>query len=173
MVRDRMMRDRRFVTVHRGGPLDASRHRLLAAWAADCAERLLPLFEACSSDNRPRLAIQTARAWVCCEVSVGECQKASFAAHAAARDVAGEAATAAARAAGHAVATAHMADHSLGPVFYGRKAIEAAGHSPEAEQTWQITQLPDEIQKLVLSALHARFSGRSGSGSPRKARRKH
>jgi hypothetical protein len=48
------MRDRRFVAVHRGGSLDFASHRLLAAWAASCAERLLALFEACSSDGRPR-----------------------------------------------------------------------------------------------------------------------
>ena len=72
------MRDRRFVAVHRGGPLDAVRHHLLAAWAADCAERLLPLFEARSRDNRPRRAVQTAQAWVRGEVSVGACMKAAL-----------------------------------------------------------------------------------------------
>src|SRR5262245_60181826 len=78
------MRDRRFVAVHRGGPLDAAKHRLLAAWAADCAERLLPLFEECSPDDRPRRAVQTARAWVRGEASVGDCMKAAVGAHAAA-----------------------------------------------------------------------------------------
>ncbi len=29
------MRDRRFVAVHRGGPLDFASHRLLAGWAQD------------------------------------------------------------------------------------------------------------------------------------------
>jgi hypothetical protein len=35
------MRDRRFVAVHRGGPLDVTKHHLLAAWVADCAEHVL------------------------------------------------------------------------------------------------------------------------------------
>jgi hypothetical protein len=150
------MRDRRFVAVHRGGPLDPAKHRVLAAWAADCAERLLPLYEACSADDRPRRAVETARAWVRGEVGVGACQKAAVGAHAAARSVTSKSATAAARAAGHAVATAHMADHSLGPVIYGLKAIEAAGGSIEVERAWQLEQLPDEVRGLVLSALQRR-----------------
>ena len=57
------MRDRRFIAKHRGGPLTMAKHRQLAAWAADCAERVLPLFEAVSKDPAPRKAIDTARAW--------------------------------------------------------------------------------------------------------------
>jgi len=153
------MRDRRFVAVHRGGPLDGAKHRLLAAWAADCAEHLLPLFEECSPDDRPRRAVQTARAWVRDEASVGDCQKAALGAHAAARSVTSKSATAAARAAGHAVATAHMADHSLGPVIYGQKAIEAAGGLIDAERGWQLERLPDELRELVESALQRRRAG--------------
>jgi hypothetical protein len=155
-----MMRDRRFVAVHRGGPLDAAQHRLLAAWAADCAEHLLPLFEECSPDDRPRRAVETARAWVRGEASVGDCQKAAVGAHAAARSVTSRAATAAARAAGHAVATAHAADHSLGPVIYGLKAFAAAGRSVDSEEAWQIQQLPDEVRELVVSALQRRLTKR-------------
>jgi hypothetical protein len=154
------MRNRRFVAVHRGGPLSAAKHRLLAGWAANCAERLLPLFEACSSDGRPRRALETARAWAQGEATVGDCQKAAVGAHAAARSVTSKAATAAARAAGHAVATAHMADHSLGPVIYGLKAIEAAGGSTDAERAWQLEQLPDEVRELVVSALQIRRTRR-------------
>jgi hypothetical protein len=150
------MRDGRFVAVHRGGPLDAARHRLLAAWAADCAEHLLPLFEKLSPDGRPRRAVQTARAWVRGEASVGACQKAAVGAHAAARGVTSASATAAARAAGHAVATAHAADHSLGVVIYGLKAVEAAGGSTDAERAWQLEQLPEELRELVVSALERR-----------------
>jgi Imm-5 like putative immunity protein len=147
------MRDRRFVAVHRGGLLDKERHRLLAFWAADCAERVLPLFEACSSDDRPRRAIETARAWARGEVRVGVAQKAAVAAHAAARAVTNRSAVAAARSAGHAVATAHMADHSLGPVIYALKALEGKGVSTDAERKWQLEQLPAELREFVVSAL--------------------
>ena len=77
-------------------------HRLLAGWAADCAEDVLPLFErACPDDARPRLAIKAARAWSRGEIAVGAAREAAFAAHAAARGTTDAAARAAARAAGH------------------------------------------------------------------------
>ena len=155
------MRDRRFVAVHRGGPLDLTRHRLLATWAADCAEHVLPLFQQCSSDIRPQRAIEIARAWAKGEVPVGSAQKAAVAAHAAAREVTNKAATAAARAAGHAVATAHMADHSLGPAIYGLKAVEAIGASASNERAWQFQQLPDAVRELVVSALEKRLAKRA------------
>jgi hypothetical protein len=155
------MRDRRFVAVHRGGPLDLARHRLLAVWAADCAERVLPLFEECSADDRPRRALDMAKAWAQGEVSVGDAQKAAVAAHAAAREVTNKAGIAAARAAGHAVATAHMADHSLGGSIYALKAIEATGASADVERAWQMEQLPDELRELILSALAGRLTKRS------------
>jgi len=152
------MRDRRFVAVHRGGPLDITKRRLLANWAADCAEHVLSLFEECSSDDRPRRAIEIARAWARGEVPVGAAQKAAVQAHAAAREMTNKSAMAAARAAGHAVATAHMADHSLGPVLYGQKAVEAAGASADIERAWQIDRLPNEVRELVISALRPRFT---------------
>jgi hypothetical protein len=149
------MRDRRFVAVHRGGPLDVARHRLLAAWAADCAERVLSLFKEHSPDDRPKRAVEVARAWARGEVSVGDAQKAAVGAHAAARAVTSNSAAAAARAAGHAVATAHMADHCLGAAVYARKAVEATGTSTDGERAWQLGRLPDGVRELVVSALGA------------------
>lgn len=55
-------RDPRFVTVRRGGMLEDAQHRLLAAWAAECAEHVLDLFTAANpEDGRPRYAIEQAR----------------------------------------------------------------------------------------------------------------
>ena len=150
------MRDRRFVAVHRGGPLDVVEHRILAAWAADCAEHVLTLFAESSSDDRPRRAIEVARAWARGEVSVGDAQKAALGAHAAARAMTSNSATAAARTAGHAVATAHMADHCLGASLYALKAVEATGASADGERAWQVEQLPDEVRELIVSALESR-----------------
>ena len=144
------MRDRRFIAAHRGGPLDRTNHRLLADWAAACADRVLPLFEKLSLDDRPRRAISIAKAWARGEVSVGDAQKAAVASHAAARAVGNEAAIAAA---GHAAATAHAADHCLGPALYGCKAVALSVGSADAERTWQIEQLPMQVRELVVSAL--------------------
>ena len=155
-----MARDRRFVAKHRGGPLNPARHRLLAAWAADCAERVLPLFaQRHPKDTRPTRAIESARAWARGEITVGAARRAAVEAHAAAREASDAAARAAARAAGHAVATAHMADHALGPVYYGVKAVKASSPAAdaeflaEAEHRWQRTRLPEDIRELVSSAI--------------------
>lgn len=147
------MRDQRFIALHRGGPLDLKRHRLLARWAADCAEHLIHHFTVVSDDARPLRAIELAREWAKGGVSTGACMKASVAAHAAARAVQDPAAVAAARAAGHAVATAHFAEHALGPVVYGRKTMLAAGESFARELAWQKKKLPAAVRVLVLSAL--------------------
>lgn len=153
------MRDGRFKAIHRGGLLDLHRHHLLATWAADCAEHVLPLFgEQYPQDDRPRRAIETARAWACGEVTVGEARAAALEAHAAARDAADDAARAAARAAGHAVATAHMADHALGAALYAIRAVQAVDNGRDSvmaadrERTWQQERLPEEVRALVLSA---------------------
>jgi hypothetical protein len=153
-----MGRDPRFVAVHRGGLLDATRHRLLARWAADCAEHVLPLFTAkYPEDDRPRRAIEAARAWSRGEATVGEAREASVGAHAAARNASDAAARNAARAAGHAAATAHMADHELGAAAYAIKAVRLASRTAEAtmagerECRWQREHLPEAIRELVLS----------------------
>ncbi len=156
-----MARDRRFVAVHRGGLLEPTTHRLLAEWAADCAEHVLPLYARRHPDDpRPARAIEGARAWARGEIKVGAARRAAVEAHAAAREAADEAARAAARAAGHAVATAHMADHSLGPVYYGVRAVKALSADADAstrgnvEHEWQLTRLPQEIRELISSAIN-------------------
>lgn len=150
-------RDARFVTIQRGGTLDDARHRLLAAWAADCAEHVLAHFTAHHpADDRPLQAIQQARLWSRGEISMEQARKAAYAAHDAAREASG-AAREAARAAGHAVAIAHMADHELGAAAYAIRAVRAAAPvterdaAGERECRWQRQQLPDEIRELVLS----------------------
>lgn len=157
------MRDDRFKDVHRGGSLNLDQHRQLALWAADCAEHVLPLFSRRHPlDDRPRGAIKTARAWAAGEVSVGTARAAALAAHAAAREATDIAAREAARAAGHAVATAHMADHSLSAAAYAVRAVQASLEKPagveaaERELAWQRELLPLAVSELVLSARKAR-----------------
>jgi hypothetical protein len=149
-------RDPRLVTVRRGGTLPDADHRLLAVWAADCAQHVLHLFEqAQPRDVRPRRAIELSRAWARGEITMTQARTAAFAAHAAAREAFG-AAKEAARAAGHAVAVAHMAAHELGAAAYAIRAARAA--APEHTQVqagrrecqWQRAQLPGKIRELVL-----------------------
>jgi len=145
------MRDKRFVAAHRGGPLDKERHRLLMAWAIECARRALRLMSG-KPDERLMLALQVAGDWNRGATSVGEARSAALGAIAAANESTDPIAIAAARAVGHAVATAHMADHSLGAADYALKAARAAGKSVGAERKWQEGRLRSQIRELVLSA---------------------
>jgi hypothetical protein len=69
-TKNKSMRDKRFVAVHRGGPLSREHHRLLIKWAHDCAEHVLLLLED-NIDKRLTDALKTAKAWERGEVSVG------------------------------------------------------------------------------------------------------
>jgi hypothetical protein len=148
--------DPRFTTIRRGGTLQDEDHRLLAIWAADCAEHVLHYFEeAQPSDIRPRRAIEQTHAWVRGEIKMTEARESAFAAHAAARDVAG-AAREAAHAAGQAASVAHVASHELGAAAYAIRSVRAAANEEDREEAgrregiWQREQLPDEIRDLVL-----------------------
>jgi len=155
------MRDKRFVAEHRGGPLKKQQHRLLAIWAAACAERVVGFCVDRDVGAAPLHAITVARAWARGEVPVGDCQKAALEAHGAARTTSDAAAKAAARAAAHAVATAHFADHSLGAVLYALKAIEATGGSVKSEQDWQERKVPKSVRELVVTAIERRAGMKS------------
>jgi len=150
------VRDPRFITVRRGGTLQHGDHQLLAMWAADCAEHVLPHFaQARPGDDRPRRAIELGRAWARGEMTWWDNRTAAGHANAAARDLRG-APRHAAYAAGQAAAVGHVAAHELGAAAYAIKAVWAA--TPEhdrveagrAECRWQRAQLPDEIRNLVV-----------------------
>jgi thymidine phosphorylase len=150
------VRDPRFMTIRRGGTLTDSDHRLLALWAASCAEHVLHLFESARpEDPRPRQAIEHARAWARGEVKMTEARAAGGHAMGAARDLSG-AARHAAYAAGQAGVVAHVAAHELGAAAYAIKAARAAAPDGEADEAgrlecgWQRDQLPEAIRALVL-----------------------
>lgn len=150
-------RDPRFITIRRGGTLTDSNHHLLALWAADCAEHVLHFFESVKpSDPRPRLAIESARAWVRGDIKMMQCRAAGGHAMAAARDLKG-AARNAAYAAGQAAVTAHVAAHELGAAAYAIKAVkesvkefESKRNKGEKECKWQHERIPGDIRELVL-----------------------
>ena len=150
------VRDPRLITARRGGTLQDDDHRLLAMWAADCAEHVLPLFEqARPTDDRPRRAIDLGRAWARGEIPWAEARTGAGHANAAARDLLG-AARHAAYAAGQAAAVGHVAAHELGAAAYAIRAVRAAAPGEDgveagrSECRWQRARLPDEIRELVL-----------------------
>lgn len=135
---------------------DIKNHKLLALWAANCAGRVLLLFEnARPEDERPRNAIKAARAWACGDLKVTKAREAAFASHAAARNTNDSSSRLAARAAGHAAATAHVAGHAQHAANYAIKAMSAASMMDfdetaiSAERNWQYDQLPEHLQMLL------------------------
>ena len=125
-------------------------HKTLAAWAIDCAERVMHYFEtAFPDDPRPRRALETLQAWIDTgEFHMVVIRKASLDAHAAAREVGEDSpARSAARAAGQAVATAHVITHAPGAAVYALQAIHRAAGDAEAEaavaaeRAWQRARL--------------------------------
>jgi len=105
--------------------LGVEERRLLAAWAADRAERVLPIFEAARpGDARVRLAVAQARAFAAGALPVADAiRRRGGAAGAAAREAPTPAARAAAYAAEQAAACAHMGAHALGAAGYAAKAL--------------------------------------------------
>ncbi len=149
-------RDPRFITTRRGGTLTDADHRLLALWAATCADHVLPLFLAVRPDDpRPQQAIALAREWVRGTATMTAARTAAGHANGAARDLQG-APRFAAYAAAQAAVVAHVAAHELGAAAYAIKAVRAAAHAASAEHAgrqecqWQREQLPDAIRALVL-----------------------
>ena len=150
-----------------GLTLSEDDRRAVAPWAADCAERVLSIFEAAApGDSRPREAIAGLRAFARDELRIGPARALAAAAHAAARDVADPAAVAAARAAGQATAVAHMAAHARGVVYAAVAAGLAAGsHSAatsatagapatsdaalQAEARWQIEHASPAVRDVL------------------------
>ena len=139
------------MAVHRGGLMTWDQHRLLMHWACLCAENVLSM-SGKPVDERLLSALNVGREWEKGKATVGEARKASVQAHCVARESTNPHDTAIARSVGHAVATAHMADHSLGAALYALKAVKINGMSVEEERKWQNEQIPEEMKEFVLFA---------------------
>lgn len=151
--------------------LSEADRRIVAAWAADCAERVVGLFEAeAPEDNRPRDAIARTRAFARGELdAAGEIRR-RFVAGGAARSVKAAAAVAAARAAGQAAAVPHMGAHALGAAAYAAKAAGLASPDrPEGgrdEVRWQLRHMSPAVRAALqqLPPVGANSSGPLGPG---------
>jgi hypothetical protein len=130
--------------------MEVTDQKTLARWAIDCAERVMPFFEKrYPKDPRPRNAIDALKTWIKTgKFSMAVIRHASLSSHAAAREVEPESpAQSAARAAGQAVATAHVWAHAIGPAMYAAQAILRATEPDKAEKAvakereWQYRRL--------------------------------
>lgn len=156
--------------------LSEADRRIVALWAAECAERVLPLFEAeAPDDDRARDGIARARAFGRGELdTAGEIRR-RFEAGRAAKSASSAAAIAAARAAGQASGVAHMGAHALGAAAYAVKArglavggerTAAADVARRAELDWQIGEMGGDVRRALASlpALGTDSSGSLGAG---------
>lgn len=151
--------------------LDDEDRRLVAGWAADCAERVLPLFEAeAPADDRARDGIHRARAYSRGELdAAGEIRR-RFEAGRAASAVRAPAAVAAARSAGQASGVAHMGAHALGAAAYAARAAGLVGvdraAATQAEIDWQLSVMSAPVRAALrtLPPLGESPSGPLGPG---------
>jgi hypothetical protein len=151
LVRDRYNADIPMTKFNR------QQQRELAVWALACARHVQPFFSRVrTTDARPRAALTALRAWLRTGIfSMKTIRQASLAAHAAARDSLATSVPAAmaARAAGQAVATAHVAEHALGAAYYALKTVAAAdpaqaGAKINREIAWQLQRLPEALRPV-------------------------
>lgn len=150
--------------------LSESDRRLVAEWAAACAERVLPLFEAESpNDDRPRAAIARTRAFARGELDTALEIRRRFGGGSATRDVKSPAAAGAARAAGQASAICHMGAHALGAAAYAVKAASLAApdrpKAAEGEIRWQFAHMTADV-RVALRSLPPVGEDRSGPLGP-------
>ena len=147
--------------------------RSIGSWAADCAERALPVYETHAvSDHRPRAAIEGIRGFASGGNRTARLRTLALEALAAAREAGDPAAAAAARAASLAVSSAYthpLADvqqtkHIVGPAAYAALALELdhAGDAniADGEVRWAIEHAPAEVRE-VLQQMPARQPGKS------------
>lgn len=133
--------------------LSEADRRAVAAWAADCAERVLERFEVeAPTDTRPREAIARTRAFARGELDVAGEIRRRFGARDAPRNLTAPAA-AAARAAGQAASVPHMGAHALGAAAYAAKAAALAGpdrpEAIDAEVRWQLDRMSPATRQAL------------------------
>ena len=151
--------------------LSEADRRLVAAWAADCAERVLVFFEAeAPTDGRPRDAIARTRAFAQGELDTAGEIRGRFVAGRAAQAVNSPSAVAAARAAGQAAGVAHMGAHALGAAAYAAKAAGLAATDQatavSGEISWQLEHMNAQVGAALrqLPPLSEDSAGPLGSG---------
>ena len=146
--------------------------RKLGRWAADCAERVLQLFEEkAPADSRPREALGAICAYADGGKRTNDLRKRVWGTMAAAREVGDPAAAAAARAAYsaagvafmHAVYTPGQEKHALGAAMYAALARELVADDPAAadkEIRWALRHATLAVREIVC-CLPARKPGRT------------
>lgn len=157
-------------------PLAEDELRQVALYAAACARRVLPIFEAAHPDDpRPRDAVAEAEAFAAGGRRTAALRTAGWAAYAAGREAgatsAGDAASAASHAAAaaylHPVASPHQVKHVLGAAVHQALAFQREAGDDAAvgdEQIRWAAGLASPAVRDVLRRLPAPLPGGGGFG---------
>lgn len=150
--------------------LSEADRRLVAAWAADCVDRVLGLYEAEDPDDgRPRALVARTRAFARGESNIAEEIRRRFVGGPGAGEVSAPAAAAVARAAGQAAAICHMGAHALSAAAYAVMATGLANPArPQVvddEIRWQLGHMSPEV-RAALRTLPPVGENRSGPLGP-------
>ena len=147
--------------------------RQVTLYAAICARRVLPLFEAANpDDHRPREAIAEAEAFAAGKRRTATLRASGWAAYAAAREVeeaaAANAACAASHAAGaaylHPLATPHQVKHVLGAAVHQALALELEAGNDIGVGSEQLSWAASLASPAVRSVLRRMPLPRRGRG---------
>jgi hypothetical protein len=147
--------------------------RILGRWAADCAERALPIYEELNNgDTRPRDAIDSIRVFADGGKRTAKLRVLALDAYRASLETKDLAASAAAQAASLAAAAAYthplvdveQTKHILGPAAYTALAIEIKKNNDPIygndEVRWAIDHVQNEICEILLK-MPGRGEGKS------------
>ena len=151
--------------------LSDTNRRVIARWAAACAERVLPLYEADeAAEETAREALARTYAFSTGAGTAAEEISKRLIVVKIANAATTPAGAAAARAAAQAAAVAHMGAHALGAAAYAAKAVSLANaDQPEAVQQeirWQLANLSDDERAVLwlLPSVGTDSSGPLGEG---------
>ena len=140
---------------------NSNEHKILAIWAIDCLNRVLPLFFARYPDETIlKTAIGTLQKWIAGEMKMWDARKYTYTVLAFARslEIDDKPYAQIVRAAAHCLATCHVPTHSEGTAMYVVSAIKNIYKSKpnvialmEEERRWQTYHLKelmnDALQK--------------------------
>ena len=135
--------------------LSVEDRQIVAAWAADCAEHVLSVYEDVAPDDvRVREAIEQTRAFAAGELDVRDAvRRRGGQAGAAAREAPTPGAKAAAYSAEQAAAVAHMGAHALGAAGYAAKASALAAGGDGSVVTY--SEARRQVRAMTCPVAHA------------------
>ncbi|MDD2217215.1 MAG: hypothetical protein PHX63_02135 [Eubacteriales bacterium] len=131
----------------------SNEHKILALWAIDCLNRVLPLFEVkYPNETTLKTAIGTLQKWINDEIKMWDARKYTYTVLALAKTIEKEDKpySQIVRSTAHCLATCHVPTHSEGTAMYVVSAIKLINKGKsdvislmEDERKWQINHLKE------------------------------